>query len=208
MNGGDEEVLLKKVGAFGTPLSVAADGRTLVYTIFDVSRARYALWVLPLSGDRQPMPFTRTGANESGAQVSPAGRWIAYVSDETGRNEVYLRPFPSGEGTWRVSTDGGIEPTWRRDGRELFYLGSDRSLMAVALKIDATVSTSVPTRLIETRMANRTNLGYIRNQYVVTSDGQRFLINQPAGDTSSSRITVVINWAAALGSTRRGASAP
>jgi hypothetical protein len=80
--------------------------------------------------------------------------------------------------------------------------------MAVALKIDATVSTSVPTRLIETRMANRTNLGYIRNQYVVTGDGQRFLVNQPAGETSSSRITVVINWAAALGSTRRGASAP
>jgi Tol biopolymer transport system component len=153
------------------------------------------------------MPFTRTGANESGAQVSPDGRWIAYVSDETGRNEVYLRPFPSGEGTWRVSADGGIEPTWRRDGKELFYLGSDRSLMAVALKTDAAVSTSVPRRLFETRMANRTNLGYIRNQYVVTGDGQRFLVSQPAGEAFSSRITVVINWAAALRS-NRGASAP
>jgi hypothetical protein len=123
---------------------------------------------------------------------------MAYVSNESGRNEVYVRPFASGEGKSQVSVGGGIEPTWRSDGKELFYLAPDRNLMAVPIKTGSTVEASAPVRLFETAMSSLIMPGYTRNQYVVTADGQRFLINLPAEGASPSPITVVINWTAAL----------
>jgi eukaryotic-like serine/threonine-protein kinase len=195
---GDDELLLTHAGSTGTPLSWSPAGRFLVYTIFDVKTARYDLWMVPLAGDRKPISLSRTDVNEAAGQLSPDGRWMAYVSDESGKNEVYVRPFPNGEGKWHLSVNGGIEPTWRGDGKELFYLAMDRSLMAVALSAGSTIHASAPTRLFETRMANRTTLGYTRNQYVVSGDGQRFLINQPAGEASSSPVTIVVNWPSAL----------
>jgi hypothetical protein len=120
------------------------------------------------------------------------------VSDESSQNDVYVRPFPSGEGKWRVSTNGGVEPTWRRDGKELFYLAPDRALMSVAMKTGSTVEVGPPARLFNTRMSVLTSSGYTRNQYVVTGDGQRFLINEPPTAAPPSPITVVLNWTAAL----------
>jgi hypothetical protein len=157
------------------------------------------VWIVPLAGDRTPVPVLRTEFNERQGQLSPDARWIAYVSDESSQNDVYVRPFPSGGGKWRVSTNGGVEPAWRRDGKELFYLASDRALMSVAMKTGSTVEIGPPVRLFETRMSVLTSSGYTRNQYVVTADGQRFLINQPPAAAPPSPITVVLNWQSGLG---------
>jgi Tol biopolymer transport system component len=156
------------------------------------------LWEVPRFGDPAPVALVQSEFQEIQGQPSPDGRWLAYVSNESGRYEVYVRSL-TGEGKWPVSTTSGLEPKWRRDGKEIFYLAADRSLMSVAVRSTAsTFEVSTPTRLFETRMSTLPNTSYARNQYDVTPDGQRFLINQPWGDASASSITVVVNWQAAL----------
>ena len=123
---------------------------------------------------------------------------MAYVSSESGRNEVYVRPFPSGEGKWQVSIAGGIEPTWRGDGTEIFYIAENRQLMAVPIKTGATVEAGAPVPLFDTAMSSNPNPGYTRNQYAVTADGQRFLVNQQADGAFPAPIMVVVNWPATL----------
>jgi hypothetical protein len=108
---------------------------------------------------------------------------------------VSVEAFPSGEHKWRVSVDGGLEPLCRRDGRELCFLAPDKALMSVAVKTDLTFEARTPVRLFDTRMATSLNSGS-RNQYVVSADGQRFLINQLTSQPTP--ITVVVNWHALL----------
>jgi hypothetical protein len=123
---------------------------------------------------------------------------MAYVSNESGRYEVYVRSL-TGDGKWPITATGGLEPKWRRDGKELYYLASDRSLMAVPVDgTSATFEAGAATRLFETRMSTLPNTSHTRNQYDVTPDGQRFLINQPFGETAASLITVVVNWTGLL----------
>jgi hypothetical protein len=112
---------------------------------------------------------------------------------------VYVSAFPSGEGKTLVSTGGGIEPAWRGDGKELFFVALDRSLMAVPVTTSPAVRVGSPTRLFQTGMRGTLNTVYARNQYVVTRDGQRFLMDNQTGRTDPlSSITVVVNWRAAL----------
>lgn len=101
------------------------DGRHLLYEEHDPD-TRWDLWVLPVSSDRKPEPFVQTPSNEMQGQFSPDGRLVAYVSDETNRNEVYVQTFPASAHRWQVSTGGGSQPRWRRDGRELFYARLDK----------------------------------------------------------------------------------
>ena len=107
-------------------------------------------------------------------------------------------PFPSGGGKWPISVAGGTEPAWRADGKELFYLAPDRYLMAVPIKAGSSLQPGTPQRLFEAPVSSNISSSYTRNQYVVTGDGQRFLINQPVGKTSFSAVTVVVDWTAAL----------
>ena len=195
-SGTGSEVLLTELGRNGQPHAWRRDG-SFVYSTMG-AQTGLDLWLLPLLGDRKPVPLLQTEFYEWQGAPSPDGRWMAYVSDESGRNEVFVRPFTAGEGKWQVSVAGGIEPTWRNDGTELFYLAPDRNLMAVPVKMGATVDASAPIRLFETAMSSIAIPAYTRNQYIVTADGQRFLINQPAEGASPSPITVVINWPAAL----------
>ncbi len=167
----------------------------LIYTTFD-SRTSNSVWMLPLEGDRNRLPLLNTGNGQVQAQVSPDGRWLAYVSTEGGRHDVYVRPFPSGDGKWLISPGGGLEPSWRRDGRELFYLAPDGSLMAVTVTTGTTFEASPPDRLFVTKMSTVRNAVFTRNQYVPSADGQRFLITQPTGTPAS--IVVVVNWPAGL----------
>ena len=97
---------------------------------------RYDLWLVPLSGDRKAVPLLHTPFNESHGQVSPDGKWLVGLPNETGQNEVHVQPFPAGAGKWRVSTSGGVFPRWRGDGRELFYMErpSNGKLMALDVK--------------------------------------------------------------------------
>jgi serine/threonine protein kinase len=192
---GTGELELAGVGAYGSPLGWAPDG-SLLYETWN-RPTLMDLFTLPATGDRKPVAVLNSASNERQGQLSPDGHWMAYVSDETGTQEVYVRPFPSGGSSRRISTNGGIEPKWRGDGKELFYLALDRWLMSVAMQTDHTAEPGKPQRLFETRMSTASDGGYTRNQYVVTKDGQRLLINQAESPTP---ITVVLNlnWTALL----------
>jgi Tol biopolymer transport system component len=202
-SGGAEEMLLTPEGGSPEsslqPLAWSGDGLSLVYGKSSPT-TNLDLWILPLSGDRRPVPLFQEEFSEWEGQTSPDGRWIAYVSTETGQSEVYVRPFPSGGGKWKISAAGGTQPAWRRDGKEVFYLAQDGKLMAVDVRAGSTFDHGRPSALFQTRMSPLLNRpGSRRNQYVVTADGQRFLIHQPPeGRPSSLPITVVVNWAAAL----------
>jgi Tol biopolymer transport system component len=179
------------------PYDCTPDGRAIV------GRGSFAdrrgMWTLPLLEPRSPsyLPWMRGGEEAATSQLSPDGRWLAYRSNESGSNEVYVRDFPSGGTRWLVSSAGGIEPRWRRDGRELYYLAADRTMMAVAVRAGATFEAGKPTPLFKTRASGSSFGTLSRNQYDVTPDGQRFLILQPVADKPSP-ITVVVNWTAAL----------
>lgn len=171
-------------------------------------RASADLWVLPLFGERKPFPFTQTPFTELFGEISPDGRWLAYHSTESGRSEVYVRPFPSGSGKWPVSTDGGVYVRWRRDGKELFYVNnisgfSGSPLMAVSIQTDgSTFRAGIPKVLFDTHLSAGTrHPGGPANSFAVAPDGQRFLLPMTAGsarEPAPSTITVVLNWPALL----------
>ena len=189
---GTEEVLLED-NRQKYPVSWSADGRFILYVSAGGPTGN-DLFVLPLSGDRKPIPFVNTQFNEAQGAFSPDGRWVAYVSNESGRNEVYVAPFPRPGGKRQVSTAGGINARWRRDGTEIFYFAPDNKLMAAAVNgRGASFEVGVVKPLFQT---SRT---VPRFQYAVTADGQRFLINTAPEQAASAPITVVVNWTAGVG---------
>jgi serine/threonine protein kinase/Tol biopolymer transport system component len=188
---GTEEVLLED-NRDKSPQSWSPDGRFILYTSSGPPTGD-DLFVLPLSGDRKPVPFLQTPFNEYDGQFSPDGRWVAYGSDESGKDEVYVAPFPGPGGKWQISTAVGTYPRWRRDGTEIFYLAPDNKLMAAAVNGKGSrFEVGAVKPLFETRALDPT-----RNCYAVSADGQRFLINTDP-QTTSAPITVVFNWAAGL----------
>jgi hypothetical protein len=164
------------------------------------------LWVLPLTGDGKPFPVVQTAFDERHGQFSPDGHWLAYVSNETGRDEVYVRPFPEPGQKVQASIGGGIYPRWRRDGKELFYVGLDNRVVAVPLSTeskDRTIKPGPPATLFRNlRLTVLGNVGTTgtalsRPPYAVADDG-RFLLDVSADDAGSAPIDVVLNWTAAL----------
>jgi hypothetical protein len=193
---GSEELLVESdVDKY--PTSWSGDGRFVLYnTTFDVTKTKTDLWVLPLSADRKPFPFLQTEFNETRGQFSPDGSWIAYQSDESGRDEVYVASFPGPGGKRQISTAGGTFPRWRRDGKEIFYLAPDNKLMAAEVKGQgAALEVGAVRVLFDVRPGNPTS-GY---QYDVTSDGQRFLVNTSVEQKVSSSINLIINWMPEVG---------
>jgi Tol biopolymer transport system component len=136
----------------------------------------------------EPVVFLKTQFSEGAPRFSPEGKSVAYVSDETGRNEVYVRSFPNGQGKWRVSTNGGTAPRWRRDGRELFYVEVAK-LMAVSVATQPAFSLGTPSQLFE-----KGTLYSYNPQYDVTPDGKRFIVRQRPVDEKPLAIHVVHNW--------------
>jgi len=174
------------------PMSWSPDGQLLLYSTVD-PKTKVDLWVLPLGGDRKPFPFLQTEFNEFNGQFSPDGRWIAYTSDESGRNEIYVAPFPGPGGKQQISTSGGRQPKWRGDGKEIFYLAPDKKLMAAGVNGQgASLVVGAVRPLFEVHLFE---YGYA---YDVTTDGQRFLINTAVEQKASSPITLVLNWTADL----------
>ena len=164
--------------------------------------------MLPLTGDRKPWVFLKTNFAERFGRFSPDSRWVAYMSNESGRAEIYIRPFaaPGAPGAtgkaaatigqWQVSTSGGIYPVWRRDGKELYYVGPNGEMMAAPITTTGTAGTTLqpgtPVALFPTRIFGRGVENLQGRQYDVSQDG-RFLINT-ALDEGSAPITLIQNW--------------
>jgi eukaryotic-like serine/threonine-protein kinase len=189
---GPEELLLKADERLG-PGDWSADGRFLIYTRAGY-KTKYDLWVLPLAGDHQPSLFLQTPFQEDWGRFSPDGRWIAYISNDQGRNEVYVQTFPASGGKWQISTNGGNIPRWRRDGKELYYISADQKLMAVAVKSGSSFEAGVPRVLFDLALPQVVSTGF--GGYDVSADGQRFLFVTQARGAASMQYTVVMNWAA------------
>jgi eukaryotic-like serine/threonine-protein kinase len=153
-------------------------------------QGNWDLFALPLDGAREPQPLVVSPASKGGAQISPDGRWLLYTSDESGRQEVYLRPLPSGAGQWQISSVGGSQPRWRGDQKEMFYLSADSKVMAVGVSLSTAVEASAPTALFAVRPVRY----FSRFDYDVSADGQRFLVNTRVEGAADPRITVVVNW--------------
>jgi Tol biopolymer transport system component len=166
------------------------DGKYLIYH----SRVAPELFVLPLEGERKPRSVRRGGFQTDQVYVSPDGRWVTFGSDESGQWEVYVAAFPSFTEQRQISREGGAQPTWRKDGRELFYLSPNRQMMAVEVRSGATLETDVPKPLFQTSIPYQTNL----DLYAVTRDGQRFLAVEPSGEAAKESLNVITNWASAL----------
>lgn len=204
---GEEKELWKKPGEIKRPTSVSRDGRFLLYFTANVPKTGSDVWVLPLDGREgaagKSALLLGTDFNEAYASFSPDGRWMAYVSNESGRGEVYVRPFVSsgssgptlGEGKWQVSKDGAAAalPKWRADGKEIVFMGSNNAMMAVDVNGSGTAfQMGSPQQLFTAR----TNLGWD-----VTADGKRFLMTVPpaqGAEGAQTPITVVLNWQADL----------
>jgi Tol biopolymer transport system component len=192
----DESVLAGLTAKFAMDLS--RDGKLLLY-----EEGVRSIFVLPLDGGRNPRAVFHSEFRETQPQLSPDGRWLAYVSDESGRNEIYVRPFSMDAnapgGKWPVSNGGGADPRWRRDGQELFFLAADGKLMAAKVKggAGAGFSTDVPESLFEvppffSRVAN----GSFR--YAIAGDGNRFLVLMGQKNAVQPPLTVVTNWESAV----------
>jgi hypothetical protein len=141
-----------------------------------------------MTEEQKPILYLQNEFDAFQAQFSPDGRWIAYTSNESGEYQVYVQPFPMREGKSQISTSGGAQPQWRRDGRELFYLARDGTLMAVEVKSNTKFEPGIPKPLFQTRVTGLTNA---RNHYVSSADGQRFLVNTVVEDDTPSPVTVL-----------------
>jgi hypothetical protein len=153
---------------------------------------------LPLTGDRKPVSYLKDNFLKRHAQLSPDGHWMAYISNESGSYQVYVQSFPTGGGKWQVSTTGGVQPRWRHDGKELYYLAPDGKLMAVAVKTGTSFEAGTPEALFQTHIFGLLTSTLFSQQYDVTSDGQRFLIDLDLSDTNGNPLTVVTNWTVGL----------
>ena len=208
---GKEQALVRATGDPKFPDDWSRDGRFLLYTQRD-PRTHADLWVLPLAGDGTPSgaatPFANTEFSEEQGRFSPDARWIAYASDESGRSEIYIQPFPAppnGGSKTPISRDGGSQPRWRRDGKELFYLSPDGKLMAADVTEGPIFKASVPRTLFQVPVAQightdvNDELGKGSLQVLgwdVAPDGKRLLID--TATKSSETVTVLLNWTAEL----------
>ena len=176
------------------PQAWSRDGRWLLYHELHPTTGR-DLWALDLTvATGTPRVVAHTPADETLAQFSPDGRWVAYQTNESGRSEVVVQPFPDGSGRWQVSTAGGVAPRWRADGTELYFLAPDATLMAAPVTATgATFAAGPPVALFPTRIVEGGTIATGRPQYAVATDG-RFLINQPAADAAAPPITLLLNW--------------
>ncbi len=177
------------------PSDTSSDGKFLIYT--ESSPRGYDVSFAPLSGDAKKSSFLASPANEVQARFAPNGRWLAYASDESDKFEVYVRPFPVGNDQTLISVAGGMQPEWRRDGNELFYISADRKLMAMPVTTDgATFSRGVPRALFDVQMPEPTPP--YPTDYAVAMDGQRFLVNTVVDQPLRPALTVIVNWTAEL----------
>jgi Tol biopolymer transport system component len=177
------------------PMDVSPDGRVLLFRDNNPDTS-FDLWALPIEGPPTPFRVANTSFSEAEGQFSPDGKWIAYRSNESGQFEVYVQPFPGPGNKLLVSTSGGAQPRWRRDGRELYYIAMDGRLMAAPVRrppSGGSLEVGAPVPLFPTRIPGGAVQGIYKQQYVVTADG-RFLINTLIDEDRISPISLILNW--------------
>jgi Tol biopolymer transport system component len=192
---GDELVVENKFPKLPTQWS--RDGKYIVYTQTDPKTKR-DIWILPMEGSKPgtPFPFLQSEYNELYGQLSPDSHWMAYASDESGEQQVYVRPFPNGPGQWNVSVTGGEQPRWSADGRELFFIAANGKMAAVAIKPGGIFNAGPPVELFDANLARPANEPII--EYDIAAGGKRFVMVTPAANSTPATLNLVTNWAAAL----------
>ena len=171
------------------PYAWSPDGRVLAFA--KASGNRGDVWILPMEGERKPVPFLETPFDEWAAHFSPDGRWIAYLSNESGRLEVYVLPYPGPGPRHQISTNGGFDPLWARDGKEIFYRTDDDQMMVVPVRLEPEFKAGKPKVLFEGRFQSK-----VREvlHYDITPDGERFVMVESEEESAPTEIIVVLNW--------------
>jgi Tol biopolymer transport system component len=193
---GSEEELPTQSSVVPVPYDWSRDGRYLLYGASAGSTGT-DIWVLPMTGEnRKAVPLLQTIASEVDAQFSPDGQWVAYASNESGRYEVYVRSFIGKAGKFQISGDGGMQPRWRADGRELYYLSSSGKMMVVAVKSSAnSFERDTPKVLFDAPIVRSVGADF---SYDVTPDGQRFVAITDVEGAGAQPLTLLTNWQARL----------
>jgi Tol biopolymer transport system component len=194
-DGAGSETLLLESNLPKVPSAWSHDGKLLVHTVVD-PKTGGDIWVLPLA-DPRPSPVLNTAADERYGTLSPDGRWLAYISNESGSYQVYVQAFPGPGSLRQVSSKGGLQPQWGSDGRELFYVAPDKRLMAVPAGPGATFDPGPPKALFDTRMISL-EIQPTARTYAVADNGERFLLANATAQAQAEPIRVVLNWDAAL----------
>src|SRR5262249_31356900 len=191
--GNDKELLRSESDKFAT--SWSRDGQYLLFNNW-APNMDAAIWLLPMTGDRQPRPLLQSSSfHQLEGRFSQDGKFITYMSSESGRFEVYMRPFPLTDDKWPISSGGGSFPLWRTDGKELFYITDDGTLMSAEIKFTAgKLEVGVPKPLFRTRIKNSSD----GPGYGVSADGQRFIVNNLVEGDNPAPMMVVLNWTADL----------
>jgi len=183
--GGGQPVTVMGQSMLPAPTSVSSDGKLVIgVRARGQTRSGNDIWVLPVGGAAKPEPFLDNGVTRGDLQFSPDGKWVAYESNEGGRNQIYVVPYPGPGGRSQISTDGGTQPRWNRNGRELFFR-SGAKMMAVAVEPGAAFRAGPPQLLFEKASSD----------YDVAPDGRRFLMLKPVVATGDSgELHVIVNW--------------
>jgi serine/threonine protein kinase len=191
---GADELLLES-DQTKAPVDWSSDGRFLLFASVD-PQTKGDLWVLPMFGDRKPFSFLKTPFTETLGQFSPDGKWIAYQSNESGQPEIYVQPFPGPGRKFQISTNGGAQPRWNKNGKEIFYVSLTSQMMAAPVRLSPdgqSLETGRPAVLFPVRIAEGPVPVNDKWQYAVSPNGQRFLVNL-ATEGATSPITLILNW--------------
>jgi Tol biopolymer transport system component len=190
-SGGGASDVVEHCTGMVAPTDITPDGKSLLYLDFSGGEGARLL-IHPMEEGKSDFPLLKQNFDQGEAHFSPDGRWLAYVSEETGGHEIYLAPFPSLAGKWQVSAAGGNQPRWRKDGREIYYVAPDGKMMAAGVEFsEDNAKVGAPVALFQTRIVN---VSHVYTQYDVTGDGQRFLINSRF-DPGAEPIFVYSGWA-------------
>jgi len=196
--GAGTETKVDSGGTNSIPVHWSPDDRYIVFSRTRSGNAGFDNWILPRFGDRKPAPYLESTFDRIQSRVSPDSHFLAFTTNESGIFQIVVQTFPDPNGgKWQISADGGVEPKWRHDGRELYYLSLDGKLMSVPITLGTTVTAGRPVSLFQTPLTvNRTSPTRDR-RYDVAPDG-RFLMSVPAPGTAYVPFTVVVNWESAL----------
>jgi serine/threonine protein kinase len=188
---GAEELIYTVEGASNLGIGDwSPDGKTLLYNVLSTGGTGWDVWGIPMTGDRKAFPLLNEKYNQFRSRFSPDGRFVLYTSDETGRQEVYVQPFPSSGGKWQVSVNGAVDGYWRHDGKEIVFNSIDGQMMAVDVKLGTTFEAGVPHVLFKIPGT------IVAQRFVVASDAQRFLLPFAARAGGRQTLAAVLNWTA------------